>query len=104
MVRRPRIPKFDPDRLESPAWLDLFSMNCAISEVTEETAKRALLLSSVGVDKFATICKLTAPELPSAVPFDDLVSQFKSHFITKPIVIIGQYVIFSKERKRVVSQ
>ena len=83
-ARRPRIPEFDPDKLELPAWLDLFSMNCAVSEVTEETAKRALLLSSVGVDTFSTICKLTAPNLPSAVPFDDLVSQLKSHFITKP--------------------
>ena len=33
---------------------------------------------------FSIICKLMAPELPSAVPFDDLASQHKSHFITKP--------------------
>ena len=82
--KRTIIPEFNPDKLELSCWLDLFSMNCAVNEVTEATAKRALLLSSVGVDTFSTICKLTAPKLPSEVPFDDLVSQLKSHFITKP--------------------
>ena len=78
------MPEFNPEKLELGCWLDLFDMNCQVNDITELDAKRALLLSSVGVDTFATICKLTAPKLPSAVPFAELVTVLKSHFITKP--------------------
>ena len=79
-----RMPEFNPDKLELGCWIDLFTMNCQVNDITDDDAKRALLLSSVGVDTFATICKLTAPDLPSAVAFNDLVTVLKSHFITKP--------------------
>ena len=79
-----RIPEFHPDKLELACWLDLFQMNCVVNDIQEENAKRALLLSSVGVETFATVCKLTAPKLPSEVPYNELVTVLKAHFITKP--------------------
>ena len=84
MASSKRMPEFNPDKLELDCWLDLFDMKCQVNEITEDAAKRALLLSSVGVDAFSTICKLTAPKFPSAVPFVELVTVLKSHFITKP--------------------
>ena len=84
MMASKRMPEFNPDKLDLGCWLDLFAMNCQVNSVSEDDAKRALLSSSVGVETFAMVCKLTAPNLPSAVPFGDLVKILKSHFITKP--------------------
>ena len=83
-VKKSSLPDFDPEKLELRCWLDLFAMNCEIANVTEASAKRALLLSSVGIDTFATVCKLAAPKLPSEVAYDELVKLLKSHFITAP--------------------
>ena len=58
MASAKRMPDFDPDKLELGCWLDLFNMTCQVKDVTEAEAKRALLLSSVGVETFSTICKL----------------------------------------------
>ena len=78
------MPEFNTDKLDLECWLDLFNMNCQINEVTEDESKRALLLSSIGIGTFSVICKLTAPNLPSAVAYNDLLAILKSHFITKP--------------------
>lgn len=84
MATSRRIPEFNADKLDLVCWLDLFNMHCEINEVTEDDGKRALLLSSIGIDTFSVICKLTAPSLPSTVAFNDLVTILKSHFITRP--------------------
>ena len=78
------IPEFDPEKLSLDSWLDLFEMAAVTSNITDDQKKKALLLSVIGVETFAVICKLTSPDKPSSKSFSDIKGLLTSHFYTAP--------------------
>ena len=78
------MPEFDPEKLDLKCWLDLFEMTATANGVNSVEDKRSLLFASIGLGNFSTVCKLTAPELPSSKTFDQLKNLLTGHFITAP--------------------
>ena len=70
------IPEFDPEKLSLDSWLDLFEMAAVTSNITDDQKKKALLLSVIGVETFAVICKLTSPDKPFSKCFSDITTLY----------------------------
>ena len=71
------------------------------NDVKDGNKKRAILLSSCGVNTYAVIRNLLAPDLPSTKSFDQIVEAASKHFNLKPLSIVQHTSdsIFMLERR-----
>ena len=79
-----RIEAFNPSKISLEFWLSLLDANFAHLGITEDEKKKNFLLVSVGIDVFAVLGNVCAPDLPHTKTFSDLVSLLKAHYIVKP--------------------
>ena len=58
-----------------------------------------MLLTVIGAKTYGLLRSLLAPTLPQDKPYDELVTQLKSHFSPKPIVISERFQFYSRKQR-----
>ena len=69
------------------------------NDVKEDEKKRAILLSSCGVNTYTIIRNLFAPDLPATKSFEEIVAAAGTHFNPKPSSIVQRFRFNSRVRK-----
>ena len=69
------------------------------NDVKEDEKKRAILLSSCGINTYTIIRNLFAPDLPASKSFEEIVAAAGKHFNPKPSSIVQRFRFNSRVRK-----
>ena len=82
-----------------PSYIERLGHYFVANDVKDSNKKRAILLSSCGVNTYAVIRNLLAPNLPSTKSFDQIVEAAGKHFNPKPSSIVQRFRFNSRARK-----
>ena len=79
-----KLPDFDQEKVNIKEYLVLFEMTADINGITTNGTKKSFLLSFIGIENYAVVCKLAAPNKPSEQTLQEIIDLLKNHFITVP--------------------
>ena len=95
----PKLPQYDQEKISFDLYVALIEATFTTYRITDEVMKKNLLITNIGMENFAVLANLTAPESPSDKSFDQLIAAMKKHFITKPSYH-RSLVVFQQRRKK----
>ena len=93
------IAEFDQALENWEAYMEQMEQYFVANEVTSDTKKKAILLSTCGPSTYSTIRSLTAPDKPTDLDYLALLELAKKHYNPKLSVIMQWYKFNSRNQK-----
>ena len=84
----------EPFNLQTDDWtlyIERLGQYFVANDVTEDTKKVAILLTTMGSKAYELLHSLLAPEVPSSKKYDELTAVLQSHLKPKPLVIAERF-------------
>ena len=75
-----RVREFDPNVFDWEEWEILFETFLAVENVENESQKRNLLITSLGVQAFKTVISICKPQKPTECKYDVLLEKLRSNY------------------------
>ncbi|XP_015280720.1 PREDICTED: uncharacterized protein K02A2.6-like [Gekko japonicus] len=98
MAGNQKFEAFEPSSEDWDSYLARFEFHLETHDITEETKKRACLLSSCGKDTFDIARSLVAPTEVKTVSFADITKKLKAHFSPQPSEIACRHAFYKRNQ------
>ena len=91
--------EFDSTQEEWETYTERLEQYFTANDVQDAEKQRAILLSCCGASTYRLIKNVLAPNRPTDVPFDDIVTQMRTHFHPTPSETVQRYLFYSRTRR-----
>lgn len=92
------MPEFNPDKDNWLLWTERLEVYFEEIECTEDRAKRAILLKSIGAEAYSVLRSLCDPVLSVKKPIDELYKLLADHYTPTIIVFRERKQFFAAEK------
>lgn len=90
--------EYDAEKEDWSSYIERIELFYVANDIEDEVKKRAILLSSCGINTYRLFKGLTAPAKPADKTFQELVTLMKNHQNPKRNPIAERYTFFSRNR------
>lgn len=94
-----RLHKFDPIVFEWDEWIILFDAYLAVENISHETEKQYLLMSSLSEKPLRTLNHICKPSKPNAFSYQNLLDILRSHYVRDSVSVPTERVKFFAKRQ-----
>ena len=94
-----KIDEFDPSHEAWATYVERLEFYFIAKGIEDPEKKRAVLLTVSGPATYKLIWNLSAPKKPAEKPYDELVALVKSHYTSKPSVIVLRFQFHIRTQK-----
>ena len=91
--------EFDSTQEEWETYTERLEQYFTANDVQDAGKQRAILLSCCGASTYRLIKNVLAPNRPTDVPFDVIVTQMRTHFHPTPSETVQRYLFYSRTRR-----
>ena len=94
-----KLEAFDPESGNWNEYSEQMDQFFAANDITTDTKKRSIFLSSCGQKCYTLLRSLLSPTLPSSLTFDQLTKALKTHQHPPPSVTMERFNFYKRDRK-----